>query len=290
MPSSPKAFSPLEAMKEHAKIMFAKDVLEVTEGVHVAVGYAPSNSAMLIGDDGVIIIDTGQSTGSAQDILAEFRKVTDKPIKAIIYTHGHRDHVSGAKVFVDEGSNPEIYARDNLDNPLDDANLERVGPYKILQKRTVRQYGIGVLEPHSEKVSMGLGPATFNAQGLGQGFIPPTQTFSGEKMGLSAVGIELELYKAPGETDDQLFVWYPAKKALFCGDNFYQAFPNLYAIRGTVYRDFNLWADSLDQMTRFPIEHLVPGHTRPRPAPKRWRPWPTTATPSAWSSPRPPRA
>ena len=258
-----EADSPLEAMKRHARAMFQKDVVEVAQGVHVAVGYAPSNSSMIVGDDGVVIIDTGQSSVSARQILTEFRKISDKPVKAVIYTHGHPDHICGARTFVDAGDNPEIYARANLVNVLDDAHLDRVGPYRILQKRTRRQYSLGLLEPNTEVISMGLGSAEASLEKFGKGFLPPTKTFDGEKMEVSAAGIELVLYKAPGETDDQLFVWYPAKNVLFSGDNFYQTFPNLYAIRGTVYRDFNLWADSLDHMTKFPVEHLVPGHTRP---------------------------
>ena len=50
---------------------------------------------------------------------------------------------------------------------------------------------------------------------------------------------------------------------LICGDNFYHAFPNLYAIRGTAYRDFDTWADSLDTLMAFQPEVLGPGHTRP---------------------------
>lgn len=255
--------SPLAALKEHAERMFTKDVIEVTDGIFTAVGYAASTVSMIVGDEGIIIIDTTQSVGSAQDVLSEFRKITDMPVKAIIYTHGHRDHVSGAKVFAAAGKNPEIYARDNLFNALDTTHLDQTGPFKILQKRTVRQYGIRVLEPHTEKISMGLGPAVMNTKGLGEGFVPPTRTFDGDQMTVTDAGIEMELYQAPGETDDHLFVWLPQKKVLFCGDNFYQTFPNLYAIRGTVYRDFNHWADSLDHMTRFPIDYLVPGHTRP---------------------------
>jgi alkyl sulfatase BDS1-like metallo-beta-lactamase superfamily hydrolase len=255
--------TPLDALKDHAARMFKKEIIPVTDSVFTAVGYAASTSSMIVGDDGVIIIDTTQGTGSAREILAEFQKITPKPIKAIIYTHGHRDHVSGARVFMSEGNKPEIYARSNLFNPLDDDNLDKTGPFKILQKRTVRQYGIRVLKPHTEKISMGLGPAVFNNEGLGEGFVPPTRTFDGDQMSITECGIKIELHKAPGETDDHLFVWLPEQKVLFCGDNFYQTFPNLYAIRGTVYRDFNLWADSLDQMTRFPIAHLVPGHTRP---------------------------
>ncbi|WP_167505831.1 alkyl/aryl-sulfatase [Desulfosediminicola flagellatus] len=250
-------------MKEHAAKMFKKEVLKVGDNVYVAVGHAASVASMIIGDDGVIIIDTTQSIGSAEGVLESFRKITDKPIKAIIYTHGHRDHISGTSVFTAEGSNPEIIARSNLINPLDDKNLKKVGPYKILQKRTIRQYGIKGLEPHTEKVSMGLGPASINNKGLGKGFVAPTRTFFDDNMEITVSGVKFELYKAPGETNDQLFVWMPEEKILFSGDNFYQTFPNLYAIRGTVYRDFSVWADSLDHMTQFPIEHLVPGHTRP---------------------------
>jgi len=50
---------------------------------------------------------------------------------------------------------------------------------------------------------------------------------------------------------------------LFCGDNFYSSFPMLYAIRGTAYRDFNAWTDSLDLLLGFNAEILAPGHTMP---------------------------
>ena len=42
----------------------------------------------------------------------------------------------------------------------------------------------------------------------------------------------------PGKQKTILWFGYPITKILFCGDNWYHAFPNLYAIRGTAYRDF----------------------------------------------------
>ena len=68
---------------------------------------------------------------------------------------------------------------------------------------------------------------------------------------------------APGETNDELFVWYPAGKVLFAGDNFYRSFPNLYAIRGTPNRSVRLWADSLTNMSANNAVALVGGHTKP---------------------------
>ena len=58
----------------------------------------------------------------------------------------------------------------------------------------------------------------------------------------------MKLVHTPGETDDQLYVWLPEKRVLMPGDNFYRAFPNLYAIRGTPYRDVRKWISSLDEM------------------------------------------
>ena len=49
---------------------------------------------------------------------------------------------------------------------------------------------------------------------------------------------------------------------LISGDNFYRSFPNLYAIRGTEYRDFDAWADTLDLLASFNAEVLGPGHTK----------------------------
>ena len=75
--------------------------------------------------------------------------------------------------------------------------------------------------------------------------------------------MELELVAAPGETLDELFVWYPAGRVLFAGDNFYRSFPNLYAIRGTPNRNVRLWAESLGRMADKDAVALVGGHTNP---------------------------
>ena len=76
-------------------------------------------------------------------------------------------------------------------------------------------------------------------------------------------GMDLELFPIPGETDDQLAVWWPTKKVLVAGDDIYEAFPNLYTIRGTAYRDVMTWVESLDRMRDQGAELLIPMHTAP---------------------------
>ena len=78
---------------------FRKEIIEVADGIHVAVGYDGSNASMIVGDDGVVIVDTLRATESAHELVPLFREISSEPVKAIIYTHGHGDHTGGASVF-----------------------------------------------------------------------------------------------------------------------------------------------------------------------------------------------
>ena len=76
-------------------------------------------------------------------------------------------------------------------------------------------------------------------------------------------GIDLQILHIPGETDDQIGIWLKHDKIVLCADDIYQAFPNLYAIRGTTNRDLMQWVRSLDTIISLEPEILVPSHTRP---------------------------
>lgn len=104
---------------------FTEQIIKVADGVYVAVGYSVSNVSMIVGDDGVVIIDTGLSLDDAERIAAEFRKVTDKPVKAIVFTHSHGDHTGGAAAFLGD-TRPQIWAHEKFGseaNPLQAAGL-----------------------------------------------------------------------------------------------------------------------------------------------------------------------
>lgn len=127
--------------------------------------------------------------------------------------------------------------------------------------RGSRQYGQVV--PISELPCSALGARVDLEAMRGEaGFMMPTDTFSGKAS--FTVGEEVfELVEAHGETHDQLFVWLPRQKLLMPGDNFYNAFPNLYTIRGTTPRPIRSWIQSLDDMRKLQPEFLVPSHTQP---------------------------
>ena len=64
----------------------------------MAIGYALANSIMIDAPEGLIIVDVTETVESGLEIFTEFRKISKKPVKAIIYTHQHPDHTWGAKV------------------------------------------------------------------------------------------------------------------------------------------------------------------------------------------------
>lgn len=236
---------------------FKKEVVKVTEGVHVAVGYALANSILIEGENSNIIIDTTGTIETAREVKDLFDAINSNPIEAIIYTHNHADHTYGATVFAEE-SNPEIYAHDSTAEYLSRV----IGILRpIISARSNRMFGNALSKDEVE--NNGIGPfLEIGRDGRRPGLLYPTKTFT-DVMKVEVGGIEIELFHAPGETNDQIFAWLPGKKALFPGDNFYKTFPNLYTIRGTPYRDLAGWVNSIDMMRYLEPEFLVPSHTRP---------------------------
>ena len=235
---------------------FEQQVVQVSDNVFTAVGFHGANTSMIVGTDGVIIVDTLMGPTSAANAFEALRQYSDKPVKAIIYTHSHGDHTGGASVFAGN-DDPAIYAMKGFGSASGVG--EALGP--IMASRGARQFGRR-LPPH-EVTNRGLAPADTIDGDRGKGYLPPTVLVSGDVFKTTIAGMDIELYAGPGETDDALFVWLPSEKVLFAGDNFYQAFPNLYAIRGTPYRDVLRWSASVSKMATFRPHHLVGGHTVP---------------------------
>jgi uncharacterized sulfatase len=239
-------------------------VTRVSDSVYCASGFSPANIAMIVGTDGLIVVDTGMFSAHAEQVLAEFRKITDLPVVAVILTHGHGDHTGGLSVFTQAdgaGSDVAVYARAPFNTEA--AAFVDAG-ITINRLRGARQGGF--MLPPERRINNGIAPAVYPPKGrnvFAGGPVEPTVTFSEGRKKITLAGVELEVVAAPGETSDQLYVWFPAERVVFTGDNFYRSWPNLYAIRGTGYRDVRQWIRSLDMMLAEKPLHAVPGHTLP---------------------------
>jgi cyclase len=88
-------------------------------------GHAGSNASFVIGDDGVAVIDTFEHEDAARALLAEIRKKTSLPIKFVINTHYHLDHVAGNGVFAQAGA--VVMAQQNVRAWIHTENLKFFG-------------------------------------------------------------------------------------------------------------------------------------------------------------------
>src|SRR5215472_5077017 len=80
-------------------------IKQIGQGVYAAIsGRAGGNTGFIIGDNAVLVVDTFISQAPARDLLAEIRKVTNLPVKYVVNTHYHLDHVAGNAVFTEAGA------------------------------------------------------------------------------------------------------------------------------------------------------------------------------------------
>jgi len=81
------------------------EITALADGVHTLTWTTPigspviSNATFIVGDDDVIVVDTGLSRSAGEAILAGLRQVTAKPVSMVINTHWHGDHVFGNQAF-----------------------------------------------------------------------------------------------------------------------------------------------------------------------------------------------
>ncbi len=244
-----------------------KTIQQVSPSVYVATGYALCAVAMIVGEDGIIIIDPGQSPKIAATLRKEFAKISDKPVKAVIYTHGHPDHAMGTPGFIKDEGNVAIWARANFGSETSENQLMDRSSFP----RAVDMQGRGL--PPGKRISLN-GPVTLmtlanRERGNRAGpamrmprLYPSTDTFSDERKSLSIAGVDLELVAAPGETSDQIYIWFGDEKVLFAGDNIFHTWPNVYPLRG-VERSIRQWTTSLEKMAAENPEVIVAGHGNP---------------------------
>ncbi|MEZ6147044.1 MAG: alkyl sulfatase dimerization domain-containing protein [Planctomycetaceae bacterium] len=268
MPSgkAERLFAAVAPAESHPRLaeqtaIFEKRIEEVSPGVHVAIGYGLANVVVIEAPEGLILIDALESIDAAEGLLPEIsdiRNLTGKEITDVIYSHYHPDHVFGSGVLLREQTvSPRIWAHEHTaDNVHEMVNVLR----PITFARGMRQFGVYLPEESFENA--GIGPSLHFSHNAGIHYLEPNETI-GERFEGTIAGEPVIIQHAPGETTDQLFIFLKDRNILLPADNYYHSFPNLYAIRGTPYRDIQEWASSIDLMIAMNAEIMVPQHTQP---------------------------
>ena len=242
-----------QKLREFTEKSFQEKYTEVVPGVWFIESVGHSNSVFIETGSGVILIDTLDSLERGQILKKIITEKTGKKVKTIIYTHGHPDHRGGAGAFAKD--NPEIIAFTPKTPALEKTELLQ----DIQNIRGNRQFGYVLTD--EENISQGIGRREGIAYQENRAFLPPNTVYKEDCVEREIDGIRLEIVRVPGEAEEAVMIWLPQKKVLCCGDTYYGCFPNLYAIRGSQYRDIAVWIKSIDLVRSYPADYLLPGHT-----------------------------
>lgn len=134
-----------EKLIHHNKIWNdTAEIIKVTDGVYVGIGFALANVIILETDKSLIIVDTTESISAANQLRKSFNESTpksthSKPISTIIYTHFHPDHTNGGAAFIDDPLNPPTI----LAHPYSLEQLTRIFSIaaSVNNVRSIRQFG-----------------------------------------------------------------------------------------------------------------------------------------------------
>jgi cyclase len=243
--------------------------VQIADGIYQFItapdGYVPNgNSVVIVNENDVLVFDTFARPSSARTVLAEIRKITDKPVRYVVNSHHHPDHWSGNEVYAEAFPNLEIIASEetrqfmlNIANAwpqvftknlsLDQADLDK-------EVSTGKESDGTVLTPErrrKDEDDVRL-ERDFVAEAIKVQRTYPTLTYH-DQLTLHHGGREFRFMSMVGDATGTTVLYLPKEKVLLTGDVLSYPIP---------YSSFPLsqQAQSLRTLSLIDADVIIPGH------------------------------
>jgi alkyl sulfatase BDS1-like metallo-beta-lactamase superfamily hydrolase len=232
--------------------------LKVREGVWSIRDHSIVNCIVVETPEGLVVFDTGTNIGEGEVFLREIRKLSAKPILAIVYSHSH--YTRGAKPIVDGAGRPDVMI---IGHPGVEANQGAaaldLAPSR--QRRAALQFG-NYLPQRGPDARLGVPqPAAGAPEKQASGHIAVTRPVAdGERLMIG--GVEFQFIHAQADTDDSLSVWIPSLSTVVTNVTA-QHFFAMYTLRGEPFREPRGVIKGYDDIRALNPEHYVPMHDDP---------------------------
>ncbi len=204
------------------------EIIELETGVYARLHEGLTNAGIIVGDAGVLVIDSLRVPSFARDLIQDVRHITPKPVRFVIVTHAHWDHSWGNEEF----SEATIIGHQNCYREMVDVEWNKQWREKV--------------------ISDGL---AWSKEARLVNITPPNLTFE-TNMRLYFGGRELELmYFGKAHTSGDIFIHLPEEKLIYTGD--------VIQDRRVPYLGDSYpaeWPDTDERLLSLPVEQFVSGH------------------------------
>jgi cyclase len=224
-----------------------------------------SNAAVILTNDGVVVVDSHSKPSAARALYQEIRGLTKNPIHKLINTHFHWDHWQGNEVYAEASGNLEIIVSERTRQNLTDPEAGVGGLPHIARQLAALPQEIEQLKDQIRRATHPEQKANLetNLQQTEaffeelQALKPtlPTRAVSGPRTTLNEHGREIQLLLlGRAHTDGDIFIYLPKEKVIATGDAVVDWMPFL----GDGYPED--WIQTLNALEQVDFTHIIPGH------------------------------
>lgn len=238
----------------------------INDSVYLAIGtgnlVVASNGAFVINDDEVLLVDSHISPASAWALLEEIKEVTDKPVRYVVNTHFHFDHVHGNQVYP---PNVEIIGHEFTREMIVTGQSKFGKTYTTMMSSLPQQISdlreqVAETTDHTERAELerqlriqeNYAVAAESVQPT-----PPTTTLT-DRLTLFRGDREIRvIHLGRAHTGGDVVVHLPEKRILITGD---------LIVDGTPYMGDGYlkdWIGTLDKLKKLDFDVILPGHGQP---------------------------
>jgi cyclase len=240
------------------------DIKPVADGVYAAIAKPAykinCNAAIILLDDGVLVVDTHSKPSAARELIAQIKKLTDKPVKYVVNTHFHWDHYQGNQAYPSSWpAGVEI-----ISSQATRDNIEQRGIPRIRYQIATLPQDIATLRAELEKATDPKQKEELRSN------ISQTEDYLAELKSMQVVLPSLTfdhslvlhrksrtvhiLWLGRAHTDGDVFVYLPKEKVIVTGDALHGATPFM----GDSY-PYD-WIKTLDAAEKLDFNQVIGGH------------------------------
>lgn len=249
------------------------DLQKVTDDVYAVIRREPPslwfnpNTVFIVGQNDVIVIDSNISSEYTRQVLAEIRKITSKPVRYVINTHWHEDHIIGNHVYRDAFPQAQFIGHESTltDLPTIGASNRKgtlengAGFVKLLKDSIEKGENLARLRLSDEE-KLGYQSdirivESYLAEAPNFQIVLPTKTVA-DRLELNDGKRKIEIrFLGRAHTGGDLVVHLPQEKILISGDLLVFPVP----LVGSTSYPLEYGA-TLEKLSQFKVKTIIPGH------------------------------